>query len=94
MRQLVIIFEFKPENAYKIASFHDMIRKYGRFAFITSNSCIIWTDATAVSVRDQLSNGIGLGDKLFIADVAAPAAWTNSISKEVSEYIINNLADI
>jgi len=65
-----------------------MVRKYGRFAFVTNNS---WTEATAVSVRDNLTAGIGQGDKVFVADISAPAAWTNSIPKEVSDYIINNL---
>lgn len=94
MKQLIVIFEFQPANNSKIRPFYDMIRQYGKFAFITNKSCIIWTEATAIAVRDFLKTGLGSGDKLFVADISAPAAWTSTVSKEVSEYIIKNLKDI
>ena len=91
MRQLIIIFEFHQSNLYKLASFKDMIRKYGSFAFITNNSCIIWTNDTDVMVRDNLRSGIGQGDKIFVGNISAPAAWVNSISQEVTDYLMKNL---
>lgn len=93
MRQLVIIYEFQQSNIIKKKPFEDMIRKYGLFAFLTDNSCIIWTEATVVMVRDFLMAGIGHGDKLYVGETSAPAAWTNSIQKQVSEYIIKNLKE-
>lgn len=93
MRQIIIVFEFQALSAFRVAPFKDMIRKYGSYAFVTNNSCIIWTDATTVSVRDYLMAGINSGDKLFVSEVSAPAAWTNSIAKEVSDYIIKNLKE-
>lgn len=94
MKQLIIIFEFQSANSNKVLAFRDMIRQYGKYAFVTNSACIIWTDHTAVSVREYLKSGIGLGDKLFVADISAPAAWTPSISKDVAEYVILNLKDI
>ena len=94
MKQFIIIFEFANANDVKIDPFKDMIRSYQKFAFITNNTCIIWTESTAVIIRDFLKAGIGQSDKLFVADISAPAAWTNSVSKQVSEYIIRNLKDI
>lgn len=91
MRQLIIIFEFKESNPSKLITFKDMLRKYGSYAFITSGSCIIWTEDTSVNVRDNLRNGVGLGDKLFVGEVKAPAAWLISISQEVSDYLQKNL---
>ena len=91
MRQLIITYDFQQSNSLKKRPFEDMIREYGLFAFLTDNSCIIWTEATPVMVRDNLMTGLGQGDKLYVGETYAPAAWTNSITKEVSEYIINNL---
>jgi hypothetical protein len=94
MRQIVIIFEFQTINILKINPFKDMIRKYGNYAFVTSGSCVIWTDSTSVQVRDFLLSGLGNGDKLFVAEISAPAAWSTTISKDVAEYVIKNLKDI
>jgi hypothetical protein len=91
MKQIIIIFEFQQGNIYKMAPFKDMIRKYGAYAFITNNSCIIWTNATVVNVRDNLMTGLGSGDKLYVGETKSPAAWTNTIGKEVSDYVIKNL---
>ncbi len=59
MKQLIVIFEFKEANLAKLALFKDMLRKYGSYAFITNSTCIIWTNDTAVMVRDNLKTGIG-----------------------------------
>lgn len=91
MNQLIIIFEFLPENNQKQIPFKDMIRKYGKFAFVTSNACIIWTDDTAAMVRDNLKTGLGLGDKIFVGGTSAPAAWLTSVGQEVTDYIQKNL---
>ncbi|WP_295651370.1 hypothetical protein [uncultured Mucilaginibacter sp.] len=91
MRQIIITFEFQPQNAYRALTFTNMIRKYTQFAFLNSTSCIIWTSQTVVMVRDNLLTGIGTGDKIFVSEIAAPAAWSFSINKEVAEYLIKNL---
>lgn len=94
MKQFIIIFEFSNAADSKIVPFKDMIRAYKKFAFITNNTCVIWAESTAVLIRDYLKPGIGPNDKLFIADISAPAAWTSSVNKQVSEYIIKNLKEI
>ena len=91
MNQLIIIFEFLNENFEKTVTFKKMLRDYGSFAFITSNSCLIWTESSVVNVRDYLMTGMNVGDKLFISDISAPAAWSGGLNKEVATYIINNL---
>jgi len=91
MNQLIIIYEFLPENTHKQIPFKDMIRKYGRFAFITNNACIIWTEDSAVMVRDNLKTGLGTGDKIYVGGTAAPAAWLSNVSQEVTDYIQKNL---
>lgn len=79
-----------PVNAHKKSAFDDTIRKYGLFAFLTSSACIIWTNATVVEVRDTLLKEMGAGDKLYVGETTAPAAW-NNMTKEVSDYIKANL---
>jgi hypothetical protein len=91
MRQLIIIYEFKPENLHKQIPFMEGIRKYGRFAFVSNNACIIWTDETAAMVRDNLKVGLGIGDKLYVGGTSAPAAWLTSIGQEVTDYLQKNL---
>lgn len=91
MRQLIVIFEFKDSNLSRLATFKDMLRKYGSYAFITSGSCIIWTNDTAATVRDNLKLGIIVGDKIFVGEVKAPAAWVTSVSQEVTDYLQKNL---
>jgi len=91
MIQLVIIFEFLPENIQKQLPFKDMIRKFGKFAFVTDNSCIIWTDDNAAMVRDKLKPGLGVGDKLFVGGTSAPAAWVIEIGQQVTDYLQKNL---
>lgn len=91
MKQLIVIFEFKESNLSKLVSFKDMLRKYGGYAFITSGSCIIWTNDAVAVVRDNLKTGIGLGDKIFVGEVKAPAAWVTSVSQEVTDYLQKNL---
>ena len=91
MRQLIIIFEFQTDNLERQIAFKNMIRKYGKFAFITSNSCIIWTDDTAVMVRDNLKMGLGIGDKIFVGGTSAPAAWVTNVGQEVTDYLQKNL---
>lgn len=91
MRQLIIVFEFKESNLLKRPSLWEMIRKYGRYAFVTNNSCIIWTEDTAAAVRDHLKTGLGTGDKIFVAGVSAPGAWVTSVAQEVTDYLQKNL---
>ena len=91
MRQLIILFELKPENSQKELPLKNMIRKYGGFAFVTNNACIIWTDDTPEMVRDNLKAVIGFGDKLYVGVTSAPAAWLTSVGQEVTDYLQKNL---
>ncbi len=93
MKQIIIVFEFKLINNQKTIQFKDLIRRYGTYAFITNNSCMIWTIADVVSVRNFLMAGLASDDKLFVSEVSAPAAWSLSLAKEVSDYIIKNLKE-
>jgi hypothetical protein len=91
MNQLIIIFEFKEQDSNRTIELKNRIRKYKSFAFLTNNSCAIWTDKTASNVRDYLKSGLRSGDKLFVSSISAPAAWLTSISQEVTDYIHKNL---
>lgn len=91
MNQLIVIFEFADSNLSLVAPFKDMIRKYGSYAFITNNSCVIWTNDSAATVRDSLKLGIRTGDKIFVGSISAPAAWVTSVAQEVTDYLQKNL---
>ena len=91
MNQLIIIFELNNLDSNRTIEFKNRIRQYKKFAFLTNNSCIIWTDNTPSSVRDYLKQGLRAGDKLFVSKVSAPAAWLTSINQEVTDFIHKNL---
>ena len=96
MKQFIIIFEFQPLNFVKVAPFKDLIRAYGTYAFLSSNSCIIWSNSltlNVVGIRDYLKTGMASNDKLFVAEISAPAAWS-SLETNVSDYLVKNLKDI
>ncbi len=90
MRALIIVYEFQNSIINNRKTFEDRIRKYGQYAFLTSNSCLIFTAATVVSVRDYLNLSLSSGDKLYIGETKAPAAW-NNLNNEVSDYVKRNL---
>ena len=91
MKQLIIIFEFQQANSSKLLPFRDLLRKYSNYAFLTTNSCIIWTSDAPATVRDNLKSGVGTDDKLFVGVITAPAAWTLSIGQVVTDYVRKNL---
>lgn len=90
MKALVIIYEFHTPVINNRKNFEDMIRSYERFAFLTNNSCIIFTSHSVVSVRDYLNGGLTQGDKIYVGETSSPAAW-NGINNQVSDYIKKNL---
>ncbi|MEN9442562.1 MAG: hypothetical protein RLZ33_2639 [Bacteroidota bacterium] len=91
MNQLIIVFEFKNPTIEKKNVLRDKIREYGKYAFLMDNACIIWTDQTAVSVRDNLNKNLVSGDKIYVGGTSAPAAWLTSFSQEVTDYLKANL---
>lgn len=90
MRALIVIYEFQNNIINNRRLFEDRIRLYGRYAFLTNNSCIIFTNATVVSVRDYLNEVLNVGDKIYVGETSAPAAW-DSLSNDVSDYVRRNL---
>ncbi len=91
MNQIVIIYEFQNSLINNRQLLENKIRQYGQFAFISKNSCIIFTYEDVIMVRNNLIGELAIGDKLFVALISAPAAWSNSLDKQVSDYIIINL---
>jgi len=91
MNQLIIVFEFKNETSEKANHFRDMIREYGKFAFVTKRACLIWTDQSPANVRDNLKTHLDSGGKIYVGITAAPSAWLTSVGQEVTDYIKKNL---
>jgi hypothetical protein len=88
MKQIIIVYDLQFSLINRRKVLEDKIRTYGQYAFVTSNACIIFTTSTVFDVRNNLMIELGIGDKLFVSEVSAPAAWTNSIDKRVSDYLI------
>ena len=91
MNQLIIVFEFKNPTLEKKNTLKNEIREYKKFAFLMDNACIIWTDDSAATVRDNLKKNLVSGDKIYVGATAAPAAWMTSFSQEVTDYLKENL---
>jgi hypothetical protein len=91
MSQLIIIFEFKNPTLEKKNTLKNEIREYKKFAFLMDNACIIWTEDSAATVRDNLKKNLVFGDKIYVGETSAPAAWLTSFSEEVTNYLKANL---
>jgi hypothetical protein len=91
MRPIIIISDIKAGISIHKNSFEDRIRQYGYYAFLTNQSWIVFTTDSVVSVRDSLLPFLAPNDKLFVAELSAPAAWTTTMDKAVSEWLISNL---
>ena len=66
------------------------IRAYADWAHITESSWGIKTTAAATAIRDNLNGAIDTNDKLFVAVVTGPAAWSG-LSEQVSTWLKQNL---
>lgn len=91
MSQLIIIFELKNPTLEKKNALKNEIREYKKFAFLMDNACIIWTEDSAATVRDNLKKNLVSGDKIYVGVTSAPAAWLTSFSQEVTDYLKTNL---
>lgn len=91
MNQLIILFEFKNPTLEKKNALKNEIRVYKKYAFLMDNACIIWTEDSAATVRDNLKKNLVSGDKIYVGVAAAPAAWLTSFSQEVTDYLKKNL---
>ena len=91
MRPLIIISDVKTGTSTNKISFEERIRQFGFYAFLTNQAWIVFTNDSVVDVRDSLLPFLASNDKLFVGEVSAPAAWTTTVDKIVSDWIINNL---
>ncbi|MEE3999706.1 hypothetical protein V1T75_05075 [Tenacibaculum sp. FZY0031] len=91
MNQLIIVFEFKNPSLEKKNTLKNEIREYKKFAFLMDNACIIWTEDTPASVRDNLKKHLISGDKIYVGVTSAPSAWLTSFSQNVTDYLKKNL---
>ena len=62
------------------------IKSYESWARLGGFSYLIYTDSTAVQVRDNLKEALEVNDKLFVGIAPAPSAWIG-LSEEVSNWI-------
>ncbi len=90
MRALIIIYEFNNTVINNRTPFETRIRQYDQYAFISKNACMIFTNDSVVSVRDYLNAAMTSGDKIYVGEANAPAAW-NNLHNDVSEYLQRNL---
>ena len=67
------------------------IRSHEYWAKLGYSVYLVATEASAVELRDKLKCSLDKNDKLFVAKITVPAAWTNH-SSEVSNWIKQYLA--
>jgi hypothetical protein len=54
---------------------------------LTKHSWAITTEKKATEVRDQLSNCVAPGDRIFVLRSGTEAAWRNALSEKHSEWL-------
>jgi len=69
----------------------EAIKSYDTWAKILTTTFLIVADETAKDVRDYLIKFIDSNDKLFVAKLSGETAWTGPFSKEITEWLKNNI---
>lgn len=67
-----------------------LIRREGDWARIGGSAFLLESSKTPVELRDIFKGVLDSNDKLYVGQVATPAAWTG-LSKEVSDWIKKKL---
>lgn len=65
----------------------EKIKEYSRWAKITESCWFISTESSCVEVRDNLASVLDNDDRLFVAKLSGEAAWRNTISKKLKEWL-------
>lgn len=78
----------KPGQDY--ASLEKAIKNLGSWWHCLDSTWIVISNLTAIAIRDILMAHIDSNDKLLVAVISAPAAWTG-FSKECADWLTANL---
>jgi hypothetical protein len=80
----------KPGKDY--ANLIDAIKKLSdTWWHCLDSTWIIKTNSTAKHVRDALLQHVDGNDRLLVATLSAPAAWTSSFSENCKQWLSDNL---
>ncbi|MHB8679681.1 MAG: hypothetical protein ACYC7G_08105, partial [Rudaea sp.] len=67
------------------------IKGFGSWCHLNESDWCVVSNSTATQVRDTLVRHIHKDDHLFVGTLNAPAAWTNSYSEQMQQWLKNNL---
>lgn len=71
------------------------IKKYDSWYRVTESTWIIFTSSKCLDVRDTLKEYLDSDDRLFVAELAGTAAWSNircksdKLKTDLEEYLNN-----
>jgi len=63
------------------------IQAYGAYCHLQKSVWLIVSEVEAAVIRENLKRYLDSNDKLFIAKVSAPAAWTENHGDKISEWL-------
>lgn len=87
-RVLIISYDLtNPGQNYE--ALVKLIKAHGTWARLGGSAYLIFTEATPVSVRDNLKAALDRNDKLYVGVAPAPSAWTG-MSEEISNWLQEN----
>ena len=90
MKTLLVEYDLtKPGQDY--VDLIAAIKDYGTWCHHLKSAWLVRTAKSTVAVRDELHELMDANDKLIVLDVTSDVAAWVGLSKEISEWIKNNL---
>lgn len=91
MKSYIISYDLINKEIYDYTDLISYIKTYGKWAKPLESFWLIKTDKSVSTVRDELKAKVSSGDKILVIDVTGSYWATSSISKEVTDWMKNNI---
>lgn len=91
MKTFLISYDLLNKSIFDYAKLIEYIKTYGSWAKPLESFWLIKTDLDIASVRDELKTKTASNDKIIVMDVTNVNWATYNISKEVTDWMENDL---
>lgn len=91
MKTYLVSYDLLNKDFYDYEVLINYIKTYPSWAKPLESTWLIKTDKTISSVRDELKSQAAEGDKIFVINVTNTSWATSFISKEVTDWMKENL---
>ena len=86
----IVVIEYNSKIIYDtIQKAKELLLSIGESIQLSEHSFLLYTDATAVAIRDALKNSPYDFDGIFVSTVSSPSAWRNLLPEndDIKEFL-------